>query len=163
MMADNQWPVNYNWDVASFEPHIRGVRNLMDFVHASPRRRRASLFFLSSVATVSSQRQDDGDGTGAVPEAPSHRYLERASGYAASKHVAELLLEQEVAAAGLGASFCRVGQIAGPVLRGKDKGMWPKHEWLPSVCGILTPAACALSRPVTSNPGAKGLISSGSS
>lgn len=126
-MADNQWPVNYNWDIASFEPQIRGLRNLMDFAHESTH--SASLFFVSSVATVSHLRPADGT----VPEAPNHRYRETADGYAASKHVAELLLEQEATQSGLRAAICRVGQISGPVLRGNDKGMWPKHEWLPTV------------------------------
>ncbi|KAI0429011.1 L-aminoadipate-semialdehyde dehydrogenase [Xylaria sp. FL1042] len=122
----NQWPVNYNWDIASFEPQIRGVRNLIDFAHASTY--NASLFFVSSVATVSHLRPD-----GTVPEAPNHRYHDTADGYAASKHVAELLLEKEATNSGLRASICRVGQISGPVLRGNDKGMWPKHEWLPTL------------------------------
>jgi thioester reductase-like protein len=99
---------------------------LIDFAHASTH--NASLFFVSSVGTVNHLRPDDGT----IPEAPHWNYLNSVNGYGASKHVAELLLEQEAAKTGLKAAVCRVGQISGPVAH--DKGMWPKQEWLPSVC-----------------------------
>ena len=52
-------------------------------------------------------------------------------GYGESKYVAELLLEAGADKCGVPAVICRVGQLGGPVT--KEKGMWTKQEWLPSV------------------------------
>ncbi|EER29953.1 putative NRPS-like protein biosynthetic cluster [Coccidioides posadasii str. Silveira] len=122
----NQWPVNHNWDIASFEPQIRGVRHLIDFSLNS--NRNASLFFVSTAGTVSHLSPD-----GVVPEAPNHVLTTRVDGYGSAKHTSELILEDAVARSGVNASICRVGQIAGPVLRGPAKGMWGKQEWLPTM------------------------------
>ena len=51
-------------------------------------------------------------------------------GYGESKYVSELLLEAGAEKAGVAAIICRVGQLAGPVVKG---GIWNKQEWLPSV------------------------------
>ncbi|EFR04290.1 L-aminoadipate-semialdehyde dehydrogenase [Nannizzia gypsea CBS 118893] len=141
----NQWPVDYNWDISSFEPHIRGVRHLVDFSRRS--NHDPSLFFVSTIATVNHLRPE-----GAVPEKPNHVLTTALDGYGSAKHVSELILEDAVAAAGVNASICRVGQIAGPVLRGPEKGEWGKQEWLPSLIasskylGVLPSTLGALSR-----------------
>ncbi|RYP70479.1 hypothetical protein DL771_005416 [Monosporascus sp. 5C6A] len=121
---DNQWPVNFNWALASFEPHIKGVRQLADFCLGS--NRSASLFFISTTGTVSHLRAD-----GMVMEAPNHVLTTEMSGYNSSKQVSELILEDAVVNSGLHASICRLGQIAGPVR--STKGMWGKQEWLPTI------------------------------
>jgi thioester reductase-like protein len=54
-------------------------------------------------------------------------------GYGSAKHVSELIIEEAVQQSGLRATICRVGNIAGPVMRGPDKGMWAKHDWFPTV------------------------------
>ena len=51
-------------------------------------------------------------------------------GYAESKYIGELLLEAGAKESGVPAVICRVGQLAGPVVKG---GIWNKQEWLPSV------------------------------
>ena len=51
-------------------------------------------------------------------------------GYGESKYIGELLLEAGVKECGVPAVICRVGQLAGPVVKG---GVWNKQEWLPSV------------------------------
>ncbi|KAK2873399.1 putative secondary metabolism biosynthetic enzyme [Arthroderma sp. PD_2] len=141
----NQWPVDYNWDISSFEPHIRGVRHLVDFSRRS--NHDPSLFFVSTIATVNHLRPE-----GAVPEKPNHVVTTMLDGYGSAKHVSELILEDAVAASGVNASICRVGQIAGPVLRGPEKGEWGKQEWLPSLIassrylGVLPSTLGALSR-----------------
>ncbi|KXG50671.1 Male sterility, NAD-binding [Penicillium griseofulvum] len=141
----NQWPVNYNWDIASFEPHVRGVRHMIDFSRSS--NHNASLFFVSSVATVSHLRTD-----GAVPEKSNYIPTTELDGYGSAKHVSELILDDAVALSGVNASVCRVGQIAGPVLRGTEKGMWGKHEWVPTLIasskylGVLPSTLGSLSR-----------------
>lgn len=46
----NAWPVNFNIAIASFEPHICGVRRLVDFSNAA--RKRVPIVFISSVGEV---------------------------------------------------------------------------------------------------------------
>lgn len=119
-----QWPVNFNMSITSFEPHIRGVRHLIDFCLSS--KLTPSLFFVSSTATVS-HLKDRAD----VPETPIDILTTINGGYGASKQVCELILQDAYEHSGLNAVICRVGQVAGPVLR--PDGMWPKQEWLPTV------------------------------
>jgi thioester reductase-like protein len=116
------WPVNFNMSLSSFEPSIRGVRNLISLAVTS--RHAASLAFISSVATVAHLRDD-------APEEPIPIFPPSATGYALSKHVSELLLQAAWARSGLDASVVRVGQIAGPVRR--TAGAWSPHEMLPTL------------------------------
>jgi len=73
-----------------------------------------------------------------VVERPNHVLSASLGGYSASKLICELIIEEHVKSTGAKqtAAICRVGQIAGPVL--KDKGMWNKQEWLPTVRLIPT-------------------------
>ena len=121
----SQWPVNFNYEITSFEPQIRGVRELIDFCLISER--APSLFFVSTIATVIHLRNN-----GEVPEAPTDVLTTVHGGYGASKQVSELILQDASEKSGLNAVICRVGQIAGPVLS-PQKGMWAKQEWLPTV------------------------------
>lgn len=119
-----QWPVNFNLNILSFEPHIKGVRHLIDFCLRS--KLAPSLFFLSSVATISHLK-----GCFDVPEAPIDIPTTMTSGYGASKQLCELILKDAYERNGMNATTCRVGQVAGPVLR--REGMWSKQEWIPTV------------------------------
>ncbi len=58
-------------------------------------------------------------------------------GYGESKYVAEQLLERAGKTSGVAAAVCRVGQLAGPVVK---QGVWNKQEWLPSVSPTYTPS-----------------------
>ncbi|KAI0542448.1 hypothetical protein GGR58DRAFT_250457 [Xylaria digitata] len=122
----NQWPVNFNLDLSSFEPHIRGVRHLVDFAKKS--RHGSSLFYISSVGSITKWADDQ-----PVPEKPIHDLsIAGTQGYSLSKLMAETVLEHAVKVSGVDASVCRVGQIAGPVTTG-DKGEWNKQEWFPTI------------------------------
>ncbi|KAI1277788.1 hypothetical protein F5Y07DRAFT_73654 [Xylaria sp. FL0933] len=122
----NQWPVNFNLDLSSFEPHIRGVRHLVDFAKKS--RNGSSIFYISSVGSITKWADDQ-----PVPEKPIHDLtVAGAQGYSLSKLMAEMVLEQAVKVSGVDASVCRVGQIAGPVTTG-EKGEWNKQEWFPTI------------------------------
>ncbi|KAH6957913.1 male sterility protein-domain-containing protein [Ilyonectria sp. MPI-CAGE-AT-0026] len=121
----NQWPVNFNWDLSSFEPHIRGVRHILDFCLDSPR--KVEFLFVSTIGTVSHLPTSE-----PVPERPNHLLSPDLGGYSASKHICELIIEEHMKTeTQQRAAICRVGQIAGPVL--KDGGMWGKQEWLPTI------------------------------
>ncbi|KAG6018533.1 putative NRPS-like protein biosynthetic cluster, partial [Claviceps citrina] len=46
----NAWPVNFNMGVSTFEPHIRGVRHLVDFSSAAAK--HVPVVFVSSIGTA---------------------------------------------------------------------------------------------------------------
>jgi len=122
----NSWPVNFNLDLSSFEPHIRGVRHLVDFAKKS--RQGTAIFYISSVGSITKWADDQ-----PVPEKPIHDLsIAGTQGYSLSKLMAEMVLEQAVKVSGVDASICRVGQIAGPVTTG-EKGEWNKQEWFPTI------------------------------
>lgn len=120
----NQWPVNFHWPVACFEPHIRGVRNLIDLCLVT--RHDALLLFISSVSAVGAWSEPS-----PVPEAPVSNMAAAAMGYGQAKLVSEQILERAVAFSGLRAATCRVGVVAGPVER--PEGLWNRHEYIPAV------------------------------
>ncbi|KAF7536709.1 hypothetical protein G7054_g4294 [Neopestalotiopsis clavispora] len=121
----NAWPVNFNIPLESFEPHIRGVRNVADF--AAQASKRVAVMFVSSVGTAS--RWDSAGGP--VPESRLTDTSLADAGYGRSKMVAGPILEDAAVSGDFPATLLRVGQIAGPE-RG-TAGMWNKHEWIPSL------------------------------
>lgn len=124
-LLDNQWPVNFNWALSSFEPHIRGVYHLVHFSFASAH--KSFLLFISSVSAVGAWKVH-----GKVPEEPIYD-LNVASnmGYGQSKLISECLLDKAAEISGVPSACCRVGIVAGPVE--KRLGIWNKHEYIPSV------------------------------
>jgi thioester reductase-like protein len=123
-LLDNQWQVDFNLNLSSFEPHIRGVRHLVDFALESSI--NPAIFFISSVGVVKNRKSNC-----TVPEALVTDFAGAEGGYGSSKLVSEWILEKASSASGVNVSICRLGQIAGPVdLSG---GSWNKQEWLPSV------------------------------
>lgn len=122
------WPVNFNLGLSSFEPHIAGVRNLLNFSARSTH--RAAFIFISSISTTFSWQDRHPDQR--VPEGVLCDFdAPETSGYAESKFVSELLIEKIATSAQLTTSILRVGQIAGPV-EGTE-GSWNKQEWFPSL------------------------------
>lgn len=119
----NQWPVNFNIPVESFEPHIRGVRNLVDFSRKAAK--RVPVVFISSVATTEGWREKR-----PVPEESIHDFKFALGGYGRSKLVSSLILEKATEKAGVPTEVIRVGQVAGPT---SELGFWNKQEWLPSI------------------------------
>lgn len=117
--------MNFNWVLSSFEPYIRGVRNLIDFSLTS--QHRPFLLFVSSVSAVGNWK-----GRSSVPEEPIYD-LTMASkmGYGQSKLISECLLDQASRISGARSACCRVGIVAGPVE--KRMGVWNRHEYIPSV------------------------------
>ena len=126
--ADNQWQVDFNLNISSFEPHIAGVRTLIDL--SSSATKQPPILFTSSIATLGNwESKHPGES---VPEHSFDDFsIPSAQGYAESKYVAERLLEKASEVSGVSAAICRVGQLGGPVM--KKLGMWNKQEWLPSV------------------------------
>ena len=127
MIIDNQWQVDFNLNLESFEPHIAGVRDLIVLSSQSPK--NPPILFTSSISTLDNWAMKyPGDK---VPESAFHDFaVPAAMGYGESKYIAEQLLEKAGKDSNVSAAICRVGQLAGPVV--KD-GVWSKQEWLPSV------------------------------
>lgn len=127
---DNQWQVDFNLSLPSFEPQIAGVRKLCEF--AASTSSHAALIFTSSVATVYNWPSSNTNPT-LVPESSHANELSLSTpGYGSSKLAAHIILEYAAQQWGLNVAILRVGQIAGPVTHG-EHGVWSKQEWLPSV------------------------------
>lgn len=124
----NQWQVDFNLSLDSFEPHIAGVRDFITL--SSESAKKPPILFTSSVSTLGNwHAKHPGEK---VPEKAFHDFtIPLAMGYGESKYIAELLLEAGAEKCGVPAVICRVGQLAGPVT--KKGGMWSKQEWLPSI------------------------------
>ncbi|PHH77097.1 hypothetical protein CDD83_4170 [Cordyceps sp. RAO-2017] len=119
----NAWPVNFNISVASFEPHVRGVRHLVDF--AARAAKRVPVVFVSSISTVMAW-----PSAAPVPERRIDDLSVAGLGYGRSKLAGSLILDAAAARSGIPAASVRVGQIAGP--RGRA-GVWNRQEYLPSL------------------------------
>ncbi|KAK8119240.1 uncharacterized protein PG998_003866 [Apiospora kogelbergensis] len=123
-MIHSQWPVNFNWTVTSFQPHICGVRNLVNLCLSS--KHDPFLLFISSVSAVGAWPVLE-----PVPEAPIRDLAYATMGYGQAKLVSEKILERAVAVSGLRAAVCRIGVVAGPVER--PEGLWNRHEYIPAL------------------------------
>ncbi|KAE9365218.1 putative NRPS-like enzyme [Stipitochalara longipes BDJ] len=121
------WHVNFNLSLESFEPQIRGVRNLLEFSAQSTH--QAPLIFVSSVSTV--HRWMESHPNAMVPEALLDDFdAPEKIGYAESKFVSEHLIRRFSTSSGIPSVILRTGQIAGPL---QGSGVWNKNEWLPSI------------------------------
>ncbi|KAE8403342.1 hypothetical protein BDV37DRAFT_294628 [Aspergillus pseudonomiae] len=127
LIIHNAWKVNFNHRAEAFEdPHIRGVRNLVDFSLRSAH--SAHIHFISSISTVSAWGPQHGPS---VPEIPlEDPDVALRQGYGESKFVGERICALASAIAGVPTSIHRVGQIGGPTM---EKGLWNRQEWLPSL------------------------------
>ncbi|KAK5991336.1 Non-canonical non-ribosomal peptide synthetase FUB8 [Cladobotryum mycophilum] len=119
----NAWPVNFNMNISSFEPPVRGIRNLVDFSSAATR--QVELMFVSSISTVSGWSKPR-----AVPEVRNDDLSLAHMGYGRSKIAAELILDAARETSGIPARSIRVGQIAGPRTQ---TGLWNPQELFPSI------------------------------
>lgn len=134
----NAWSVDFNQPLESFAPtHIAGVRGLIDFSALSTR--SALIYFLSTISSVQNWQPDPQlaklniDSSQKVPERIFGDWsVSQNMGYAESKHVSERLLDEAAKLGNERIVICRIGQIAGPVLR-QENGMWAQQEWLPSL------------------------------
>ncbi|TVY56661.1 Non-canonical non-ribosomal peptide synthetase FUB8 [Lachnellula cervina] len=118
------WPVNFNFPLSSFEPHLAGLVNLIEL--ATVAEKYVCIFYISSISSVIGQQSSSH-----IPEkvildvsAPI------AMGYAESKYICERLLNYASQKFPLNTAIARVGQVAGPV---NTSGIWNKSEWLPSL------------------------------
>lgn len=127
IIIHNAWKVNFNHKVEAFEdPHIRGVRRMVDFSLASMH--SAHIHFVSSVSTIGRWTWKHGPSVPELPLEDPDVVLQQ--GYGESKFVSERICAIASARSGVPTSVYRVGQIAGATT---EKGLWNKQEWLPSI------------------------------
>ncbi|KAF8955032.1 acetyl-CoA synthetase-like protein [Flammula alnicola] len=123
------WRLDFNLSLASFEPNVRGTRNLVDLARASSYGSSVKFMFTSSVASGISWDRSRGPYP---EEVLLDAQYSVGTGYGESKYVTERILSQS----GIKATSFRVGQIAG----GKPNGAWAITDWVP----ILVKSSIAL-------------------
>ncbi|QRW00271.1 calcium transporting ATPase [Ceratobasidium sp. AG-Ba] len=116
----NAWQVDFNLNIQSFEPSIRGTRNLLDLASKHGPR----FVFTSSISSL---------GLGLPGRVYSEQYTKNLDhstefGYGESKYVAEKVLE---VAKSMGYNTCiaRIGQLTGD----STSGAWSKTDWIPAM------------------------------
>jgi len=120
----NAWPVNFNFSLAAFKPHLLGVINIITL--AATAQSSPSVLFISSISSIANLEKRP------LPEEVVTDVLAPLPmGYAESKYLAEHIFDYAAhKIPSLAIGVARVGQIAGPVNR---PGLWNKQEWFPSL------------------------------
>jgi nucleoside-diphosphate-sugar epimerase len=86
VIVHNAWRLDFNLALASFEPAIRGTRNLLDLAMKSAHAAHIRMAFTSSVAVTQSWPRD----AGPFPEEPQDNpQWCVGNGYGESKYVCE--------------------------------------------------------------------------
>ncbi|KAG2133352.1 putative aminoadipate reductase [Suillus clintonianus] len=122
VIIHSAWRLDFNLALSSFEPNVRGTRNLIDLALSSPCHPKPRFLFTSSISTAQSWDK----AKGPFPEELQYDAgIAEGLGYGASKYVCERVLVNSK----LPASSFRIGQIAG----GPPRGAWSKTDWLPII------------------------------
>ncbi|KAH7928011.1 putative aminoadipate reductase [Leucogyrophana mollusca] len=122
VIIHNAWRLDFNLSLSSFEPNIRGTRNLIELARSSPRSVKPRFLFTSSISSAQSWDQSRGPFP---EEVQFDAGIAAGLGYGASKYVCERLLVNS----GLQATSFRIGQISG----GAPRGAWSTTDWLPII------------------------------
>ncbi|KAJ7622628.1 putative aminoadipate reductase [Mycena polygramma] len=118
----NAWTLDFNKSLSSFEPHLKGMRNLIDLALQSPNKAGVRFLFTSSISSA----QGWDLKLGPFPEELQlEANVAVGSGYGESKYASERIL----AASGLDATSFRIGQICGSA----SNGAWSTTDWVPAI------------------------------
>ncbi|KAH8433380.1 uncharacterized protein LDX57_011014 [Aspergillus melleus] len=121
LIIHTAWPVNFHLPLLSFEPHIKGLYNLINFSLSVNLSAPAVLLFCSSISTAL------GSKTSEVNEAPIEDLSSALEmGYGRSKLIGEKIVSN-ARKAGARSYSLRIGQISGH----SKKGLWNDSEALP--------------------------------
>ncbi|KZZ95197.1 Male sterility, NAD-binding protein [Ascosphaera apis ARSEF 7405] len=123
VIIHSAWPVNFNIPLQSFEIHIRGLKNLIDFSLSVNRYEPAQVHFASSISATLNVPQ----GSIVPDKRAASLSMAVPSGYAQSKLVSEEICLKANEAAGANTFVLRIGQIVGDT---KD-GVWNETESYP--------------------------------
>ncbi|KAF8878948.1 putative aminoadipate reductase [Infundibulicybe gibba] len=140
IVIHNAWRLDFNLSLSSFEPNVRGTRNLIEFSLSSRHASALRFLFTSSISSAQSWDQT----MGPFPEEVVYDAgVAVGNGYGESKYISERLLVES----GLQATSFRIGQISG----GLPNGAWATTDWIP----ILVKSSLALG----ALPSAAGVVS----
>ncbi|KAI0757749.1 male sterility protein-domain-containing protein [Daedaleopsis nitida] len=123
-IVHNAWLLNFNLFLPSFEPHVAGLRALLDLALSSSLARPPQVAFISSIGAVARW-----PFSSAAPEAALNSpEFSLPQGYSYSKYVSEQILQRAVwLRSTLRATVIRCGQLSGTV----TTGAWAKSEYIP--------------------------------
>ncbi|KAJ3773057.1 putative aminoadipate reductase [Lentinula raphanica] len=123
LIIHNAWRLDFNLSLASFEPHVKGSRILVDLARSSRHSSSIRFLFTSSIASAQAW---DARLLGPYPEevVMDPKYAV-GGGYGESKYVTERIL----AKSGLKATSFRIGQVTG----GAPNGAWATSDWVPII------------------------------
>ncbi|EJU02829.1 L-aminoadipate-semialdehyde dehydrogenase [Dacryopinax primogenitus] len=130
IVIHNAWPVNFNWNISSFEPHINGAVNLMNLALHCSKQYPPKFFFSSSVSAVFAWKGPNPPLLGPsealrVPEdITDDPHVAQNIGYARSKWVVERLCRIASEKTALQADVLRIGQMVGD----SRTGIWNETE-----------------------------------
>ncbi|KAF8311712.1 acetyl-CoA synthetase-like protein [Clavulina sp. PMI_390] len=138
LIIHNAWRLDFNLTLQSFEPQIRGTRNLVALALSSTNAASLRFIFTSSVSVL-----QNWPNTSALEEPIKNPTVSVGTGYGESKYVAEKILEHFRDFAGLNTTSIRLGQLSG-----SENGSWATSGWFP----ILLKSSLAL-RCLPDSPG----------
>ncbi|KAH7913622.1 putative aminoadipate reductase [Hygrophoropsis aurantiaca] len=122
VIIHNAWRLDFNLSLSSFEPNVRGTRNLIELARSSPLSIKPRFLFTSSISSAQAWDRSKGPFP---EEVQFDAGVAAGLGYGASKYVCERLLVNS----GLEATSFRIGQISG----GAPRGAWSVTDWLPII------------------------------
>ncbi|KAG6899620.1 hypothetical protein C0995_005371 [Termitomyces sp. Mi166 len=139
----NAWPVNFSRSLASFEPHIRALSNLVRIALLSAGRRAVGsaptrILFASSIAVAGRFPSLHAQGPFEVPETFLEAFNSAEFGYPEAKWVCERLLlgaselygdASSIEEPLIRGSSVRIGQMTGP----EGSGAWNESEHFPII------------------------------
>ena len=130
------WPVNFQIPLRSFEEHIKGLHDLIQFSLDVEMPDPAVLMFCSSISTAmgegNSNSNSDNNSTIIIPEKPipnDDLKLTMDMGYARSKLVGEKLVSAARSSYNARAFTLRIGQVSGH----SHHGLWNDTEMIPLI------------------------------
>ncbi|KAJ7686385.1 hypothetical protein B0H17DRAFT_1160660 [Mycena rosella] len=122
VIIHNAWTLDFNKSLSTFEPHVKGTRNLIDLARQSPNVNVVRFLFTSSIASA----QGWDPKVGPFPEELQLDVdVAVGNGYGESKYVSERIL----AASGLQATSFRIRQVSGAT----SNGAWSTTDWVPAI------------------------------
>jgi len=128
------WPMDFNMKVASFEPQIKVVKDLLELARSAHRKRsclRPRLVLASSIAVVGCYSKIASSGA-VVPESPmKNPSATLPIGYAQAKWCCEKVIEsaRDSIPHEVEASIFRIGQLSGS----QSTGFWSSREHFPAL------------------------------
>lgn len=127
------WPMDFERGLASFEPHIKTVKDLIELgrsIHRSQPAGKSRIFLLSSIAVLGWHPL--ANSSQPIPETLiKDAFIPLPMGYAQAKLVCENIIEsaQRNLQDEIDCRICRIGQLSGAT----STGFWSSNEHIPAL------------------------------